>query len=263
MNTKIIEEIYRYSNNRYNDLYTHFLNHCGFQILSSRLSLGYDTFRIRDYKDLNEIKTKDNVKYPPSSLFFSRIGKPNQIWFYISDDYKASLAEMMPIWYLKINPGDKIKIILSIWHIRHEINVMIIPDLININEVCKKLDLEAYLNDQDFWSYICRKYRTNTFEDNNIYEFTSAFANSLIDRAKIEGKNVDGIFYPSVQYLLKSNIALLPSSVDNEKIILKSLFKTEFNRRRILNIKGTPNYQQISDLEQGFYDPGKDIISWI
>jgi hypothetical protein len=262
MNTNRIEEIYRFSENKFNDLYMYFLNHCGFQILSTKLCLGYDTYRIRDYKELKEIKTKDNVKYPPSSSFYSRIGKPNQIWFYTSDDYNVPFAEMMPIWYSKINPGENIKIILSIWHIRHEITVLIIPDLININDVCKRLDLSAYYHDQKFWSFICNKFRTTTLEDKNIYEFTSAFSNVLMDRAKIEGKNVDGIFYPSVQYPLKSNLALYTSCIDNDKVVLKNLLKAEFNKSKILSYNGKPNYIQISDFEPGFYNPEKDTISW-
>lgn len=262
MTIKEIEELYQFSDRKYDDLYIYFLKYCGFQILSTRLSLGYDTYRIRDYQDLLEINTKENVKYPPSSHFFSRIGKPNQIWFYVSDDYSASLAEMLPNWYTKIIPGEDIKIILSTWHIRHNISVLIIPDLKNINEVCKRLDLSEYYHNQDFWSFICKKFRTTTFEDKNIYEFTAAFANALMDRAKMEVKNIDGIFYPSIQYPLKSNIALLPSCVDDEKIVIRNLFKAEFNKRNILNSNGTPTYKQKSDFELGSYDPEKDMISW-
>lgn len=262
MTDNIINEIYQSSNNKYKDLYEYFLTHCGFSITSTRLNIGFDTYRIRDYQDISEINNKDDVKYPPFSRSFSRIGKPNQIWFYISDDYQASFAEMLPIWYKKVNAGTNIKIVLSIWHIRQEIKVLIIPDLKNINEVCKRLDLSTYLNEKDFWSYICERFGTSTLDDENIYLFTSAFANALMDRAKKEGKEFDGIFYPSVQYPFKSNIALLPSCVDYEKVILRSLLKGEFKKSYILNIHGTPNYEQISDFEQGFYDPDKDVISW-
>ncbi len=257
-----IEEIYRTSFNKYEDLYNYFFNYCGFQILITRLSLGHDTFRVRDYKDLNEIKDKDDVKYPPTSKSYSRIGKPNQIWFYVSDHFNASLSEMLPVWFSKVRLGDDINIIISTWHVRQEIKVMIIPDLNRNNEVCNAIDLEAYRNELEFWSYISQKLRTSTLESKDIYQFTSAFANSLMDRAKLEKLDVEGIFYPSVQFPSKSNLALLPSTVDSEKIVFKSLAKTIIHKSRLLNISGTPNYQQICEFEQGYYEPYKDVISW-
>jgi len=262
MTVNILNDIYLSSANKYEDLYNYFYNHCGFTITSTRLTIGYDTYRIRDYQDISQIKNKDNLKYPPSSPSFSRIGKPNQIWFYISNDYNASLAEMLPIWHKKINPGSNIKIILSVWHIRKEIKVLIIPDLKKINEVCKRIDLSTYFNEHNFWSFICEKFGASTMDDQNIYQFTSAFANALMDRAKIEGLEFDGIFYPSVQYRFKSNIALMPSCVEDEKVVLKTLFKSEFKKSFILNTKGTSNYEQISDFEQGFYEPDKDVVTW-
>ncbi|MEZ5083665.1 MAG: hypothetical protein R2750_09465 [Bacteroidales bacterium] len=262
MNLDKIEEIYKYSDNRYSDLFDYFLNYCGYEILSTRLTIGFETMRIRDYKTLSEIKSKEDVKYPPSSTNYTRIGKPNQIWFYISDNLKASLAEMLPIWYSKINPGENINVVLSTWQIRQPIKVMIIPDLNNINIICKNLDLEAYHKNKDFWEYICKKFTSTTLDSKNIYEFTSAFANSLMERANIDGKNVDGIFYPSIQYPSQSNIALIPSTVDLEKIVLMNLFRAVFFKSRILNFKGTPNYDQLSDFKQGFYEPDKDKIEW-
>ena len=262
MNINRIEEIYRYSFRKYEDLYDYFYNNCEFQITSTKLSLGYDTIRIRDYMDLKEIQSKVNVQYPPTSTSFTRIGKPNQIWFYISDDFNASVSEMLPSWYSKIRPGDDINIIISVWHVRQEIKVLIIPDLNNLNETCKKLDLQAYNLNRNFWTYICNKFRTTTLESKNIYEFTSAFANSVFDRAIIEGKDMEGFFYPSVQYPTKSNIALIKSTVDNEKIVLKYLDKTIIHKSRLLNIYGTPNYKQICDFNHGFYEPEGDEFEW-
>ena len=147
---KIIE-IYKNSYQKYNDLYNYFLNHCSFKISVARLPLGYITFRIRDYKKLDEIVNRENVQYPKSSPYFSRIGKPNQIWFYVSDGWKASLTEMLPNWYRKINHGENIKIIISTWHVKQDINVLIIPDLDKINNVSKELNLDSYYKNKDFW----------------------------------------------------------------------------------------------------------------
>lgn len=262
MDIKRIEEIYRYSFHKYEDLYEYFYNYCEFQISSTKLSLGFDTIRIRDYKNLNEIQSKVDVQYPPTSSSFSRIGKPNQIWFYVSDDFNAAASEMLPGWYSKINPGDDISIIISTWHVRQEIKVIIIPDLTNQNEICKKIDLQVYNANRKFWSYVCGKFKTTTLESKFIYEFTSAFANSVFDRTIDLGKNVEGFFYPSVQYPTKSNIALLKSTVDDKKIVLKYLDRTKIHKSRLLNIYGTPNYKQTCSFQSGFYDPNTDKIEW-
>lgn len=257
--TKVIEEIYKSSERIYEDLYHVFMYNCGFQILLTKLSLGYDTYRIRDFNDIREIRSKDNVKYPPVSKTYSRIGKPDQIWFYVSDDIGACLAEMMPIWYSKNKPGQDINIIVSTWQVRREVTVIIIPDLMNINEVCRQIDLSPYHSDKVFWSYICSKFRSTTLDEKDIYQFTSAFANALVDRASLEGKQVDGIFYPSVQYPIKSNLALRTSCVDDDQLVLRYLCKTVFKK---LMINGIPKYEQITDRNLGCYDPEKDLISW-
>ena len=206
-------------------------------------------------KTLKEIKCRENVGYKKDSKTFSRIGKLGQIWFYVSEDFNASIAEMLPSWYSKKNSGEIIKIIVSRWHIRHDIKILIIPDLYNINEICKDIDLTVYNENKNFWSYICRKYRTTTMEDENIYEFTSAFANSLIDRSINENKNFEGVFYPSVQYPLKSNLALLPTTVDSEKIVLRDLYQIDYKKSSLLSIYGTPYYYPIDAFRQGFYEP--------
>jgi len=261
MGIKKIIEIYQNSYQKYDDLYDYFLNYCGFQILATRLSIGYITFRVRDYNNLDEIVKRENVQYPKSSPYFSRIGKPNQIWFYISDGWKASLTEMLPSWYKKIKPGENIKVIISTWQIRQDINVLIIPDLDKINNVSNALNLDSHYN-SDFWKLICRKFQSTTLEDKNIYEFTSAFANALITRAQYEGKPVDGIFYPSVQYKQESNVALIPSVVDNEKIILKDLLRTECHKSRILTVQGLPSYETVLEPVRGYFEPHKDEITW-
>jgi len=262
MNIDRIEEIFRYSYRKYDDLYEHFLNYADFQILSTNLTLGYDTLRIRDYDDLDKIKSRDDVKYPPESKSFSRIGKPNQIWFYVSDNFNASASEMLPGWYSKVKHGDDIKIIISKWHVREMIRVVIIPDFNNQNAVCRLLDLSSYHRDKKFWEYIGSKFRLTTLQNKDIYQFTSAFSNAIMDRAKLDDFVLEGIFYPSVQYPFQSNLALCKETVDEEKILLKSLYKTVIHKSLILNEYGLPNYKQICDFEQGFYDPYKDKIQW-
>lgn len=251
MDTEVIDEIYKTSTNKYNDLYNFFFNSCKFEVLSTRLQLGFEIFRVRDYKKMSEIKTTKDVQHPPKApTVFSRIGKPNDNWFYISDDYNTAITEMFPSWHSKLSNGQIIKIIISKWQIKKSINVIIIPDFDNINKVSKMLNLSSHYDDKEFWLYICKKFKTTTLEDKYIYEFTSAFANSLIDRANLNGKKIKGIFYPSVQYPLNSNIALLPSIVDSKKIILKDIYRTVIWKSWFKNKTKKPFYFRICKIKK-------------
>jgi hypothetical protein len=262
MDLNRIKEIYKDSYYKYDDLYKYFFNYCGFQIKSSTLSKGFLTWRIRDYQNLSEIRSREDVQYPPKSTTLSRIGKPNQIWFYISDGWEAAHLEMLPTWYKKVKPGNNINIVLTRWQIREQIKVLIIPDLNNINVVCKNLNLDSYFLDKQFWELITNKFGTTTLEDKNIYEFTAAFSNALITRAQIENKEFDGIFYPSVQYKSQSNLALLPEVVDEERIVLYDIFRAEIVKSSILTVQGLPQYRTTKEMIQGYYEPNKNIISW-
>ncbi len=262
MNIERIEEIFRHSLSKYDDLYEYFLNYADFKILLTNLTLGYDTLRIRDYENLSEIRSKKDVQYPPESNTFSRIGKPNQQWFYVSDNFNASISEMLPSWFSKFTHGNDIKIIISKWHVRENISVAIIPDFSGENVVCKHIDLSRYQKDRKFWEYISSKFRLTTLQNKEIYQITSAFANAIMERAKIDNFVLEGIFYPSVQYPSQSNLALKKETVDNDKILLNSLCKTEIHKSLILNVNGLPSYKQSCDFEEGFYEPHEDKIEW-
>lgn len=263
MDTKEIEEIYRYSYNKYDDLYNYFLYKCDFNILFTRLSIGFNTYRIRDFANFEEIKKKENVQYPKESKSYSRIGKPGQVWFYISDDINATYAEMLPIWLKNKGYGETFYTVVSIWQVREPIRVLIIPDFTNANENCKVANLEPYKEHINFWKHVVCRFSENSVDNESVYEFTSAFANSLITRSNIEGQNIKGIFYPSVQMLEKSNLALLPSVVDTDEIVLIKLAKIEYQKNRILNIRGKPKYRPVGEYTYGYYDSDMDAFKWV
>ncbi|MCK9625578.1 MAG: RES domain-containing protein [Bacteroidales bacterium] len=262
MDIKEIEEIYRYSYNKYDDLYNYFLYKCDFNILYTRLSIGFITYRIRDFTHFEEIKKKENVQYPKEVKSYSRIGKPGQVWFYISDDLNATYAEMLPIWLKNKRYGETFYTVVSIWQVREPIKVLIIPEFTNTNAICKVLNFEPYKEHIDFWKHVVRRFSENSVDNENVYEFTSAFANSLITKSKIEGQDIKGIFYPSVQMLEKSNLALLPSVVDTDEIALIRLAKIEYQKSRILNNQGNPKYRPVGEYIYGYYDSDMDIINW-
>lgn len=256
-----IDEIYKTSNNKYEDLFDFFTKNCFFEIYTSRLTLNTNTFRVRDFDNISEIKTKGDVKYPPKApCQFSRIGKPFDTWFYVSDDMNTAIVEMFPNWSRKYENEGLINIVISTWKIMAHIDTVIIPDFMNLNHVSKSLELVEKYTDKLFWSYICEKFRTTTLDDVNIYEFTSSFANSIFFKAKQENKNIDAIFYPSVQYQTYSNVALKKSVVDDEKVelnkvIISSLYKT-------INEDGKVFYQLSQKTEKGIYDKLNDIIAF-
>ena len=263
MDIEKIEEIYHYSYNKYEDLYDYFLYRCWFNILSTRLTIGYQTCRIRDFVNLEEIQKKENVQYPKESKSYSRAGKPGQVWFYISDDVNATYAEMMPIWLRNKGYGETFYTVVSFWQVRELIEVLVIPDLTNVNIICKKMNLEPYKEHIKFWEYITCKFREDSINNESIYEFTSAFANAIIARSTIEGQNIKGIFYPSAQLLERSNLALMPSVVDKEEISLVRVAKIKCRKNCILNIQGKPKYTTEGEYTYGYYDSDMDAFKWV
>jgi len=114
------------------------------------------------------------------------------------------------------------------------------------------------------WDYICNKFKTQKFEDKNIYQFTSAFSNFLIDAAESEDEHINGIFYPCVQYPIKSNIALLSNLVDNSSVVLNEIKKIETLKRAELNDNSLPSYDINADTSKeidGEYDPKQNEIT--
>lgn len=262
-NIQEIELIYQSSYDKYEELYNYFLKYCELEVLVTDLVVGYRLIRARDISSLESIKSKKDVQFHPTSKNFSRIGKPNQIWFYLSDDENACLLEMLPSWLNKYKLGQTIDVVLTLWQIREKMKVIIIPDFYKKNEIVNKLNLNSSFNNKEFWYYICKKFKTTTLEDKNIYYFTSAFSNALIDRYEIEKNTIDGIFFPSVQYPEKSNLAFKPHLVKDEHLILSDLKKISYRKSLILNKYGKPQYFPIDGDIQGYYEPNLDKITWI
>ncbi len=261
-----IEHIYTTSKNIFEDLYSYFYKNAAYlNVLTAPITKDTILFRTRDVDSIEDIKGIEDVQYPHSSPDHSRIGKPNQIWFYTSDHYEACLSEMLQFWYDKYKLGEKIIVIITTWKIIVDLNIIFIPDFNNDNEVLKHYGLNSYYKNDILWGYICNKFKTQNFEDKNIYQFTSAFSNSLIDVAESANNHIDGIFYPCVQYPKKSNIALRSSLVDNKSIILNEIKKIETIKRSELNDNNLPSYDINVDTSteiNGKYNPELNEITW-
>lgn len=261
-----IEDIYINSKNKFGDLYNYFYKNAAYlNVLTAPITKNTILFRTRDVDSLNKIKSLKDVQYPPCSPDYSRLGKPNQIWFYTSDHYQACLSEMLRFWYDKYKLGETIIVIVTSWIIKADLNIIFIPDLNNDNEVLKYYGFNKYFRNDDLWKYICHKFKTQTFEDEHIYQFTSAFSNSLIDVAELENNYIDGIFYPCVQYPKKSNIALRSSLVDNKSVILSEVKKIETIKKSELNDNNLPSYDINFDRNteiNGKYNPELNEIIW-
>ncbi len=261
-----IEHIYRTSKNIFEDLYSYFYKNAeSLNVLTAPITKDTILFRTRDVDSIDNIKGIEDVQYPPSSPCHSRIGKPNQIWFYTSDHYQACLSEMLQFWYDKYKLGETITVIITSWKIKLNLNIIFIPDFNNDNEVLKHYGINSYFKNDPLWDYICKKFQTQIFDDKNIYQFTSAFSNSLINVAKSVNNHIDGIFYPCVQYPKKSNIALRSSLVDNNSIVLNEIKKIEAIKRSELNENSLPSYDINANPSKeldGDYNPKLNEISW-
>ena len=260
----IIHNIFQSSANPYNDFLNYFLS-IQIPILETRLAISQTIYRARYSEPDTSLNEYSEYIYPPSNNSFSRIGIPGDIWFYGSDNKIACIAEMLPFWYNNFELGSSIKVSFGFWQIRQPVNVLVIPDLELKNEIAKAMKLnERYSEiDRKFWNYISPYFYESTKTNPNIYKLTSALISSLIIRSELTDNKIDGIAYPSVQHREKTNVALKPSVIDNHQLVFKKAVDMIFNKHKILNTSGLPNYFGPSDEREGTLNRKTQKIEWL
>lgn len=263
-NVNKIEYIYRNSSNIYQELYEYFMSKCKFTVLTTYLSEYFQCFRVREIEDTSEIKTKKDLGYRPTAPdYFSRVAKSGQNLLYLSDGQKTAFAEMMQKWYFDKTNVSSFDIVVAEWSTKaaKQIKVIIIPDFEQKNNVCKEIDLSAYEEDKWFWSYISLKFRTLPMHESDIYKFTAAFSNAILDKSNEDV--IDGIVYPSVQYPEKVNIALQPYVQDKNMISLgKHPFKVTLHNTGELTKERMPKYEIREREIFAEFDSNSDTIKW-
>jgi len=203
-----------------------------------------------------------DITYPPIQYIknFSRLNRPYQSLFYGSESESACLSEMLPFLIDEYKTGDYIYLTLSKWIVRHDLELLIIPDTNNSNEMNKKV-IELLNNEEiTFWDYISTKFKMSTKEDKSIYEFTSAFANALWLNSKRQNINLNGFIYSSVQSKLNVNIALSTDTVD-DALTPVELAELKFQRTG-MNDFNLPIYQETGSRKKGYPNFGKSQIEW-
>lgn len=260
----VIENTYQPSDLLYEKMFAHFTNLSGFEFQAVNLKPNSPVVRARFSESKKSLQYISDVSYPQKKHVkeFSRLNRPDQNLFYASESIDSCLTEMLPFWFDTLETGDKITVTLGLWIVKSDIKLLIIPDTENLTPLNTKVISELKLNDLEFWNYISQKFKTSTRQDKNIYEFTSAFGNSLWLNAEKEKMNADGFIYSSVQSENNINIALNPQMVDSEKIVLTELMEKRFKRIG-LNEKGLPIYRQIGKTKKGRINSLNKKINWI
>lgn len=260
----VIEKTYQPSDLLYEKMFAHFANLSGFEFQAVNLKPNSPIVRARFSDSKKSFKYISDVSYPQKKHVkeFSRLNRPGQNLFYASESIDSCLTEMLPFWFDTFKTGDKITVTLGLWIVKSDIKLLIIPETENLTPLNTKVISEMKLHDIEFWDYISQKFKTSTSQDKDIYEFTSAFGNSLWLNAKKEKMNVDGFIYSSVQSKNNINIALDPQVVDSEKLVLTELMEIKFKRTG-LNEKGLPVYRQIGKKKNGRINSVNKKIDWI
>lgn len=156
-------------------------------------------------------------------------------------------------------------VIFGIWQIRKPINVLVIPDFELKNEIAKAMNLNERYSNQDrrFWDFISPYFYESTKTTPDIYKLTSALISSIILRSELSNSKVDGFAYPSVQYREKTNVALRPNVIDNEKLVFTKAVDMTFKKENTLNKNGLPSYFGPSNERQGILNRTTQKIEWI
>lgn len=211
----------------------------------------------QNFIDFNELS------YPPKKIIkgFGRINKPFQATFYGSDSYKTTITELMPNWFLSYKKGDLISITTSLWTVKQSLSVAMIPDFYNerMQNFIKIAKIESIPDDQlMLLGFINQIFRENAFYNKRIYKITCAFCNTIYSYFEKIGEEIDGILYTSAQDETGWNIALKPSIIDSEKLILKDISKQFFRK-----INSTPEYDNsIDSIKPKYIDYQNKKIGW-
>ncbi len=258
-----IETIYNTSNITYKIMLDYFnlLSHISF--LTLPLKKGSYIFRSRYSTGVASFTLINDLSYPPKELVkdFSRLNKPYQSLFYASESYDACLSEMIHFWLDLFKEGEIFTVTIGRWMVKSDLKLLIIPDMNNSNEFNRVILSHLNSSDIEFWNYISEKFKTSTKIDKNIYIFTSAFANALLQNASGQNLDIDGIIYSSVQSSLNINIALNTLRIDAENIIPVEFAEIHVQKISPAN-NGLPRYIEIGDRKYGTANLKNKFIQW-
>lgn len=229
---KDIKDIINHSSFIYDELFCFFSTLKSIPVYNYKLLKGNSFFRARQNDDFTNFSNISDLYSPPKSLVknYSRANTPFQSVFYVSDTWETNLAELKPFLLEGLAIGDVIWITQAKWKQTHDFNLIIIPDFKNpkmkglINKYVSKLSE----NQIEFLSFINSFFSKpiNPKNDNSkTYQLTSGFCNALWAESNRSKKPIDGIIYTSVEHSSGFNLALNPSLIEQEKIVVENIVK--------------------------------------
>jgi hypothetical protein len=240
----------------YEEIFATFLYLNRFSFPSSLLKSKSVFCRTRNNK--NKLFTEfSELSCPDSSLVhnYSRANKPHQSVFYLSDKYETNRSELLPTWSCDAPINFKFDITISVWELNEDIFVALIPEKSNpaFHDYFKKNFSKIEI---EFLNWITEKFSTKILENPNVYKFTSALCNVLLDR-ETKQKNW-GTLYPSVHSRDEIgkgyNIALIPEA-------LKLFTIKEVYKQKIIKI-GEEKWEDLGTPIKAKLDYNSQKIIW-
>lgn len=264
LNTKIIDQIFEESDNKFSDFLDFFNNtHLSIQIIP--LKIGVEIVRARHSQPDETFTEFKDFRYPPTTSGFSRIGAPGQIWFYGSEDYETCLMEMLPFWMNDYDLGSEIRVTFGWWQIRERLNLLILPDFSLKTEVSRQVKLCEYYSpeEQHIWEQINKYFHLSTNVKPAVYQLTSALVSSMLIRLDLDKTKIDGVLYPSAQRGERSNIALTKDAIDKDNVFLNRTADGIFKKANELNANGLPSYSGPFNTRSGNFNHQKRTVTWM
>lgn len=264
------QSVYKYLENKYKSRYltyetmlVEFLGLSGFRFYFNKMHKGSVIARCRYNTDNKSFKKISDISYPSNEILngFSRLNRPNQKLLYCCESEYGCLAEMIPIWSKKLKSNGEYIVTSSLWKTNRDLTLIIFPDFENSSPYNNVPKGDMDINENIFWEYISKKFKTNKSFDSNIYNFTSAFSNALWINANHQNIHIDGFVYSNVLLDNYVNIAIDPRVVDSNDIVPTEVVELSFDRR-IFEGELKPNYADSGKRKRGSANLEKQIIVW-
>lgn len=229
---KDINEIMNHSSFIYDEMFCYFSTLQSIPVYNYKLPKGNSFYRARKNEDFANFQNISDLYSPPKTLVknYSRANTPFQSVFYVSDMWETNLAELKPFLLGGLAIGDIIWITQAKWKQIQDFNLVILPDFKNskmtefINNFVSKLS-ENQIQFLSFINSFFSKPINPTNDDSKTYQLTSAFCNALLAESDRSKKTIDGIIYTSVEHGSGFNLALKPSLIEQNKIVVENVVK--------------------------------------
>ena len=262
----LIETFEKYYNNgfiNYELLLSNFFNVDEMSVIINPLIKGSAIYRVRKNEGMKSFKNVNQLICPPPEnvLDFGRFNRPHQSAFYASENEDVCLVEVLPNWYETIELGTQFKVTLTEWITVSDLHIVILPDFSNTNPRFTELFSKYSDIEIPFWNYINKYIKADTKNDKQLHIFTSAFYNSIITRAFIESKRLDGIIYSCVHVANEINICIKPELIKSDFINARRVKEIIVKKDSTLKNE-LPKYETSGVLRTGNVNPSSGEIIW-